>query len=237
MTKKSIPVYLEPQEVRAVINAIPSISKYPDRDVLIVETMWQSGCRVGELDLVPERIGSDSLVLRNLKQGTRSRGSDGKMKWVPDPKATKEVIVSESLCNALKDYCVRNGIKKGEYIFTENLNKERPISTRTGQRYLQRMLEKAGEAAMVFKPGKNNPKTGRRYKGPWPHIFRHSNASYLQTERGNLRLIQKQLGHSDVRNTVIYADISTEVIRKELKGVNWGIEPEKKRKRKKKELK
>ena len=64
--------YLEPEEVRKIIDSVPKISKHPERDQLLLEVLWQTGGRVSEvLELVPEHIGTTSVVLRNLKQMKR----------------------------------------------------------------------------------------------------------------------------------------------------------------------
>jgi site-specific recombinase XerD len=43
-----------------------------------------------------------------------------------------------------------------------------------------------------------------------PHSLRHSFAVYLYAATKDLRLVQKQLGHSNVQTTTIYADVSPE---------------------------
>jgi site-specific recombinase XerD len=43
-----------------------------------------------------------------------------------------------------------------------------------------------------------------------PHSLRHSFAVYLYEATKDLRLVQKQLGHSNVQTTTIYADVSPE---------------------------
>lgn len=43
-----------------------------------------------------------------------------------------------------------------------------------------------------------------------PHSLRHSFALYLYEKTKDLRLVQKQLGHSNVATTTIYADVTPE---------------------------
>jgi integrase/recombinase XerD len=236
MSNKEFSGYLEPSEVRDIILKIPETSRNPDRDVLLAETLWQTGARVSEVpQLKPEHIGLTSLILPNEKQVKRVKDRDGKMIRIADPSATKVVEVSESLCRLLKDFCRREGISKGQYIFGATRAKNRPL----GRRYIHRMISKASEAAGVFKAGKNNPKTGRQFKGAYPHLFRHANAMHLLEQTGNVSLVQKQLGHSSVATTQIYAYAKDPLIKRMVGEIDWsGVAPlpEKKRgKRKKKE--
>jgi len=181
--------YLERIEVRAILMAIPMTSKYPDRDVLLVDTMWQSGARVTEvITLVPERIGITSLVLRNLKQKKSARGEDGKVLRdkhgksikVADPDATKEVEVSAVLCTRLRKYCADNGIGQGQYVF------RRPDGNHVSRWYVWYMMDRASSAAGIYRFGKKNPRTGGRLKGAFPHHLRHclSKTTHLITSTG-----------------------------------------------------
>ncbi|MCX5751374.1 MAG: tyrosine-type recombinase/integrase [Candidatus Saganbacteria bacterium] len=43
-----------------------------------------------------------------------------------------------------------------------------------------------------------------------PHSLRHSFALYLYEKTKDLRLVQKQLGHSNVQTTTIYSDVTPE---------------------------
>ena len=224
--------YLEPSEVRAIINAIPAVSRHPDRDVLLIEFLWQTGARVGEIDIKPEHVGFDSIIMRNLKQIKKVKLKNGKNVRVHDPNATKVVQVSKDLCRLIKDFCRRNGIDKGEYIFQANRQRGKPL----GDRYIRRMLEKASEEAMVFRAGKNNPRTGRRFKGAWPHILRHSSAMHLLEQVKDITIVKEQLDHADVKSTQIYSYAVEPRIKREIKDVDWtGVEPppEKRKKAKK----
>lgn len=53
------------------------------------------------------------------------------------------------------------------------------------------------------------------------HALRHSYAVEFYRQEKDLRALQKQLGHSSVQTTQIYADVSTADIQKQIKGL-WG---------------
>ncbi len=207
--------YLEPPEIRAVIDAIPKVSKYPDRDILLFEALWQTGGRISEVILlVPEHIGTTSIILTNLKQRKRVPGQKER---VHDDKAIKEVEVSADLCAKLKAYCEENKIIKGMWVFPHNRGHAKHVD----RFYAYRVISAASEKAQVFKFGKKNPATGGRYKGVAPHIFRHSNAMYLLEETKDIMLVKSQLGHSSVSTTQMYAYTKKPKIKSEIKRLKW----------------
>jgi len=210
--------YLEQEEVRAIINALPAVSCHAERDTLFFELMWQSGARVSEAaTLVPEHIGMTSIVLRNLKQHKRIRDeATGRIKKVSDPSALKEVEISASLCQSLKDYCDRNKIHEGDYVF-----KATKGSGHIRRWYAWNIFNKASEAARVYKFGKKHPRTGGRFKGACPHMLRHSNAMKLLEETKDIMIVKQQLGHASVRTTQGYAYVRAPRIRKEIAKMSW----------------
>jgi site-specific recombinase XerD len=52
-----------------------------------------------------------------------------------------------------------------------------------------------------------------------PHTLRHTFATRLYRETGNIRMVQKALGHADVSTTMIY----THVVDEELEGAMKGL--------------
>ena len=58
-------------------------------------------------------------------------------------------------------------------------------------------------------------------RGRCVHSLRHSYAVALYRKERDLRCVQKQLGHSSIQSTQIYADVLDEDIRSQLEGL-WG---------------
>jgi len=54
-----------------------------------------------------------------------------------------------------------------------------------------------------------------------PHTFRHSFAVFFLKSGGNIRALQKIMGHSDLNTTADYLDLIAEDIKDEYKKVQW----------------
>ncbi len=211
--------YLEPSEVRRLIDAVPHVSRVPARDALLIETMWQSGTRVSEaITLRPEWVGQTSIIFTNLKQYKRVKQPNGKMIRVSNPQAVKEVEVSEALCTALHDWVKEQKIEPGRWVFRGKFK-----GGHVSRSYVWRLMDKLGKDTGILKFGKNNPRTGIRFKGPTPHSLRHSLGMALQkASGGDLSLVGQQLGHSSIASTAIYARTKKPEIKRVVREMDWG---------------
>jgi len=222
MPKRIEAPYLEKGEVRTIIEAIPLVSRHIERDVLLIELLWQSGARLTEaLELKSGMISSTSVRLRNLKQVKQIINvGRRKKKFIYDQDATKDVEITPQLCQNLVDFCKKNKIDIGEYVFRPNSSSARVVK-HLNRQYVWGLLGKASELVNIRKQGKKHPKTGGRAKGAWPHILRHSNAMLLLEETGDIDLVSQQLGHSNIETTRRYAYTKRPKIRKIVASIDW----------------
>ena len=112
-------------------------------------------------------------------------------------------------------------IREVEYVFTtRNGNK---LKARDVRSMVYRYAKKAGiqeEMEKHYKDREGN-KLLETYKEKkvTPHTFRHTFATELLRETGNLRLVQKALGHSSISTTQIYTHIVDTELEKAMKGL------------------
>ena len=193
------PQYLEPQESRRMIDSVLALSIHPERDYLLLETLWQSAGRISEvLSLTPERIGDTSLILPNLKQ---------------KKDAVKETIVSKRLCDQLKEFCQKHEIPNQGWVFFGNRKSWKKLDTV----YVWRLVTKISAALGIRKLKKAEAK----FKPASCHHFRHGSAMAILEQTGSTELVQRQLGHSSIMTTQVYAILKGATARKQLSQIDW----------------
>lgn len=106
-------------------------------------------------------------------------------------KKDRFVKIPFSMNNELKKYCE---LQNQEILFPSN--REGKLTKDSIQKIVQNSAKKAGIKKRVY-----------------PHLLRHSFATHLLESGTDLRIIQKLLGHSDIKTTQIYTQISQASIR------------------------
>lgn len=148
------------------------------RDLAIMELFYSSGLRLSEL------VGLDLKSLDLTALSVRVLGKGAKVRDLP---------VGRDAAIALLNWLnIRDNIPGA-------LTSEAVFISRLGQRMHPRTVQKRLEF------------WGRKLgfpQGLHPHKLRHSFASHLLESSGNLRAVQKLLGHADISTTQIYTHLN-----------------------------
>ncbi len=177
---KKLPRYFDYSELEELFN-IPDINTpLGQRDSLLLEMLYATGCRVGELV---------SIKVADIDLGRRSILVTGK--------GNKErYLTYGEYCEDILNKYLEDGYKtlnknSIEYLF---LNNNGTKLTERGVRYI---LDK-----IIKQTGIN--------KNISPHMIRHSFATHLLNEGCDLLTVQKLLGHESIKATQIYTHVTTD---------------------------
>ena len=185
---RRLPEFLSKEEIETLLAAISRMPNSPlkDRNRAIIELLFSSGIRVGELAALDwEHVQWEQAEFRISGKGNRERVA----------------FASQRAMDALNAYGARweelagASPKFNDPLF---LNKD---GQRLNVRSVHRLLIDLGQAAGLEKP-------------IHPHVFRHSFATHLLNHGVDLRIVQELLGHISIRSTQIYTHVSTERLKR-----------------------
>lgn len=178
--EKKLPRYFEYNELEELFLVPDKNDSLGQRDLLLLEFLYATGVRVGELTSVKVKdIDMSSRTIIILGKGNKER-----------------IVTFGDYCyEAMKNY-LENGYlllnkTNSEYLF---LNKNGERLTERGVRYILEQLIK---------------KTSLN-KSISPHMLRHSFATHLLNEGCDLATVQKLLGHESIKATQIYTHVTTD---------------------------
>ena len=177
---KTLPRHLRPGETETLLEAPDTSEPLGRRDRAILELLYATGLRVGELvSLDWPEVDLSAHVLRVLGKG-------GKERMVPFGRAA-----AEALRAWLADWEEVRGEAAGEAEEPIFLNhRGGRLTERSVRRRLDRHVESAAIAAGVH-----------------PHTLRHTFATHLLEAGADLRSIQELLGHSSLSTTQRYTHL------------------------------
>jgi integrase/recombinase XerC len=177
-TERYIPVTLTIDETFRMLDAPDKSNPLGLRDRAILELLYSSGIRVGELtQLNCDDVDLELGIIKVLGKGKKER----------------IVPIGSKAIEAIKDY-----FRKRE--FSSGNGPEGPlfINTRSGRltdRSVRRIVEKYGKKCG---PGRSIT----------PHVLRHTFATHLLDAGADLRDIQELLGHVSLSTTQKYTHVS-----------------------------
>lgn len=178
--EKKLPRYFEYNELEELFKVPDLRTAFGQRDRLIIEMLYATGLRVGELVSVKvSDIDLGSRVILVVGKGNKER----------------RVTYGDYCHDALKLYLSDGYLKLNKtgsaYLF---LNNNGEVITERGIRYiLDRVIKKTSLNKSIS-----------------PHVLRHSFATHLLNEGCDLLTVQKLLGHESISATQIYTHVTTD---------------------------
>ncbi len=196
--------YLTFDEVRMLIAAcdtIPSFRKYKvaQRNRLLLETLWQTGCRIGEI--VGGTMTRDGKVIDQYP-GLKDKDIDIRRAVLTihvEKRSTPyshQVAVEPTLIAELIDYSRTAGIDRDAKLF--NLSK----------RLVQNIIKQCAVAAGI-------------QQKVTPHTLRHSHAMHLRRLGVDILTTRQAMGHVSLSSTMVYAQATDEDVQAAKSQIKW----------------
>ncbi|MBQ6498137.1 MAG: tyrosine recombinase [Bacilli bacterium] len=177
---KKLPRYFEYNELEELFNVPDTRTLLGQRDLLLLEMLYATGVRVGEL--VSIKVKDIDFSNKNIL----ILGKGNKERFVQFGEYCEDI-----LNEYLSDGRHTLNSKDSDYLF---LNNNGGKLTERGVRFI---LDK-----LIKQTGIN--------KNISPHMIRHSFATHLLNEGCDLLTVQKLLGHESIKATQIYTHVTTD---------------------------
>lgn len=184
--EKRLPKYLGVEEIEIIFNTPNTNTPLGQRDRLILEVLYGTGIRVGEL----VNIKLDDVDL--YRKEIRILGKGNKERIDPFGEYCLDAI-NMFLNDGRKKLLEKHHVSCDYLIINERGNK---ITTRGVEKIVDNIVKKAALKKHVS-----------------PHMLRHSFATHLLSEGCDIRTVQELLGHESLESTQIYTHVSNEHLR------------------------
>lgn len=183
--EERIPAFFYAEEMEKMFTACEGDAPRQLRDRALLELLYATGIRVGELTSIRlEDIDNDLGIVRVMGKGRKER-------YVPFgsfAQTSIEYYISNARTLLMKK-------TKHDYLFV-NL-RGGPLTDRGVRHVLDKIVERAAITANVY-----------------PHMLRHTFATHLLSAGADMRTVQELLGHSDLSSTQIYTHTTKEHLRR-----------------------
>ncbi len=187
--EKKLPKFLYVDEVLELLDAPPRNSILGCRDRAILEVLYGTGIRVGEL----VALGTSSVDIEEGNLKVLGKGS--KERIVPLGSYALQAIVTYLHKSRLLLLARAKEGKEGPALFLNRFGQR--LSDRSIRRLLKKYAQKIGASLSLS-----------------PHVLRHSFASHLLNAGADLRAVQELLGHASVSTTQLYTHITKEELKR-----------------------
>ena len=177
--EKRLPRYFEYNELEELFNQPDLKTPFGQRNRLILEMLYATGVRVGELvNIKVKDINQTEKTILILGKGNKER------------MAHYGEYAAEILNLYLQDGYKKLNKNKLDYLFLNNKH------TKLTERGVRDILDS------IIKQTNLN-------KHISPHMLRHSFATHLLDNGADIRVVQELLGHSSLSTTQIYTHVTT----------------------------
>lgn len=181
--EKELPNVLVKDDIKKIREVIDTKKITGVRDRLIIELLYSSGIRAGELiELSEYMINVDEREIRVIGKGNKERIT----------------FFSENTKKWLKKYIE---MKKNKYM---NYSKEILFVNSRGEKLTDRSLRRLIS---------NYAKDAGIQREVTPHVFRHTFATELLNNGVDIRYLQELLGHSSISTTQVYTHVSKTLLK------------------------
>ena len=178
---RPLPHVLAVDEVEKLVEAPDSSTVLGKRDRAILETLYSTGVRAGELAAL--RLDTVDLISGTITVFGKGRKERIALLGAPAAKALREYLA------------VRSQLTKGNDIRHVFVNhRGGPLTSRS----VQRIVHKYATTVLPTRAEIS------------PHTLRHSFATHMLNRGADLRSVQELLGHASLTSTQIYTHLTTE---------------------------
>lgn len=180
-----LPSFLFEEEIDQLLAPGEPKDLWELRDLLILELLYSTGCRVSEL-------ASASLTDLDLKGCTlRVLGKGNKERLV---------FIGQAAVKRLREYLLRRKVLK----LGDAEGQRALLINRRGQRLSVRGIQTIVDR-LLMRSHLDKPAT--------PHTFRHSFATHILRKGADIRIVQELLGHASLSTTQVYTHLDMERLR------------------------
>jgi site-specific recombinase XerD len=181
-----LPSFLFEEEIDRLLACGQPQDFWELRDLLILELLYSTGCRVSEL-------ATASLTDLDLKGST--------LRVVGKGNKERLVFIGQAAFKRLREYLLRRkALRLGDADGQRAL-----LINRRGRRLTVRGIQMIIDRLLMRSP---------LDKTATPHTFRHSFATHVLRKGADIRVVQELLGHASLSTTQVYTHLDMEHLQK-----------------------
>jgi len=197
--------FLEPNEVKELLNVFGDDDIASIRNRAILETLYSTGMRVSEL----AGLKRDEVNLKRGEFGVGGKGgkrrvvflSDDAISWLGKylsrrKDKSKWLLIGEDHSNRFKIQDSKKDIETSNNNNRKIKHKDKHLTPRQIERIVKSGAKEAGIVKKVS-----------------PHTLRHSFATDLLSNGADIRSVQSMLGHASITTTQVYTHVTNKRLR------------------------